>query len=190
MDFHGTPKHSEWSEKRLEELMETEVTAYDKLKKLQGDVVPEFIFRGSDFNFLWVTVTTYAGEAFDLLLDKNKEVSKNMIREAVKGLKLIHGKGVLHGDIAFRNIVFLDGHVKWIDFEFAKFRKDFKDKEEFKNLAKAEIATLLKLFERVPKASLNDSVSNIETTKLQDNDLSSTFNAPSSKRTKVIPCCM
>ena len=149
MDFHGTPKHTEWSGKRLEELMETEVTAYDKLKTLQGSIVPEFIFRGSDFNFLWVTVTTYAGEAFDLLLDKNEEVSTNMIKDAVKGLKLIHRKGVLHGDIALRNIVFLDGHVKWIDFEFAKFRRDFKDKEEFKDLAKAEISSLLKLFEKV-----------------------------------------
>ena len=122
---------------------------YARLKSLQGDIIPKFIFCGSDFNFLFVFVTTYEGES---LKDDDDGVAKEKVDEtfvfkARDAIICLHQQGVIHGDVAKRNILQRkDGKAIWIDFELSKLKEDFENEEEFKQACEEEVEKFDALF--------------------------------------------
>jgi uncharacterized coiled-coil protein SlyX len=152
VDFLGTPKHTEWSYKDLDEAMENEVMAYDALKELQGKVIPEFVFRGSDLNFIWAVVTTYEGQSL-ATLGALSEAVKDKARDA---LRTLHEWGVLHGDVALRNAVRRerDGAVLWVDLEMTKFKGYNVPVEEFVQQAWQEMRLLEECLEEAEQQQL------------------------------------
>ena len=149
VDFHGTPKHTDWTYEDLESMMENEVDVYDRLKVLQGKSIPEFVFRGSDLNFLWVVVTTYEGQSLESLDKINDDVK----RKARLALGNLHEHGVLHGDVALRNAVLRegDGAVLWVDLEMAKVVGKNVSPDDFHVMAEDEFRQLEACFNEAEK---------------------------------------
>jgi hypothetical protein len=95
----------------------TELEAYKRLDELQGAIVPNlyrsYLMSGFLFSFV--------------LQDCGQPISPSQFREfyeqIVSGLKAVHQKGVLHGDIALRNILIdsTSTKVTIIDFGVASF---------------------------------------------------------------------
>jgi len=76
VDLHGLPKHDkDWPLEEIESCMENEVRVYFFLKADWGTLVPHFVLRGPDFNFLWVTVTSYEGVSLQRLVDDDGGLS-------------------------------------------------------------------------------------------------------------------
>ena len=149
VDFHGTPKHTDWTYEDLESMMENEVDVYDRLKVLQGKSIPEFVFRGSDLNFLWVVVTTYEGQSLESLDKINDDVK----RKARLALGNLHEHGVLHGDVALRNAVLRegDGAVLWVGLEMAKVVGKNVSPDDFHVMAEDEFRQLEACFNEAEK---------------------------------------
>jgi len=142
VDFHATPKHSEFSYEDLVDLMENEVRVYLHLRPVWRQLVPEFVFRGSDINFLWVFVTTHEGESLEKLAERG-ELDEGVCSRALASLCALHQHGVLHGDANLRNAVCRDsdGQVLWVDLEMATLRDDVTP-EVFAERAKREMSAL------------------------------------------------
>jgi serine/threonine protein kinase len=95
----------------------TELEAYKRLDTLQGKNIPNlhhsYLMSGFLFSFV--------------LQDCGQQISQSQFREfyeeIVKALKAIHQQGVLHGDIALRNILIDPASTKvtLIDFGLASF---------------------------------------------------------------------
>ena len=123
VDLHGLPKHDkDWPLEAIEHAMENEVRVYDYLRDSWGQLVPHFVMRGPDFNFLWVTVTTYEGVSLQRLVDEDDGLTLAVKAGALRSLSQLHARGVIHGDVELRNAVWRanDGLVLWVDLEFAK----------------------------------------------------------------------
>jgi len=149
VDFHGTPKHTSWSARELYDLEWNEVRAYHALKALQGRVVPEFLYHGSDLNFLWATaVTTYEGVSLRHLVDDKGKLPAGAKAKAIGALRALHAAGVLHGDAELRNAVWRerDGAVLWMNLEMAMLRDEVN---EFAAKAEREVADVASLLEDV-----------------------------------------
>jgi hypothetical protein len=157
VNFLSTPKFADWSEETLLVLEEREIAAYQHLAALQETVVPRFIFNGSDYNFFFVTVTSYEGVSLKHMVEELGYLELPVRQRAVDALRIIHGAGVLHGDVALRNVVCRegDGKVAWVDFEMAKVRDDGDDGDDddstwFEEAAKEEMEMLVELWRDVP----------------------------------------
>jgi hypothetical protein len=95
----------------------TELEAYKRLDELQGTIVPNLkqSYLMSGFLFCFA------------LQDCGQEISQSQFKEfydqIVSALKAVHQKGVLHGDIALRNILIDSSGTKItiIDFGVASF---------------------------------------------------------------------
>jgi tRNA A-37 threonylcarbamoyl transferase component Bud32 len=200
VDFHGTPKHSEWSAETLYELEQNEVRTYRHLKAVQGRLVPEFLYHGSDFNFMWATaVTTYEGKSLDDVAEEGGFLNEEVKAKALAGLRELHALGVVHGDLALRNAVWRerDGAVLWLDFEMARVRGKGVPADEFASLAEQEEAELQVLLDGVPgqaaavEEQVEDSSVSAAAASKHDEPISSRSAGMSHKRSKVIPlaCC-
>jgi serine/threonine protein kinase len=94
-----------------------ELQAYERLDELQGAVIPtleqSYLISNSLFAFA--------------LEDCGNPITQSQLRkmhdQVAQALKSIHAKGVVHGDIALRNILInsLENRVVLIDFGLAKF---------------------------------------------------------------------
>jgi tRNA A-37 threonylcarbamoyl transferase component Bud32 len=91
-----------------------EKNAFKKMKHLQGIVIPTLFYVGvMKTGFLDCVVTSYEG----IVLTAQSIIDQEFVDRCVDALKQIHASGVLHGDIALRNIVMRSGnHPVWIDF--------------------------------------------------------------------------
>ena len=145
VDFHGVPKHSDFSERDLYDLEMNEVRIYDHLREVQGKLIPTFLYHGMDFNSIWATaVTTYEGEP----LSKMK-ITSEIRAAAVASLREIHALGVLHGDIALRNAVWNNKRVVWVDLELSSLRGE--GSTHFDQEAAREVKDLLELLGPEPQ---------------------------------------
>ena len=127
VDLHGLPKHDkDWPLEAIEHAMENEVRVYDSLRGDWGQLVPHFVMRGPDFNFMWVTVTTYEGVSLQRLVDDEGGLTQAVKVGALRSLSQLHARGVIHGEVELRNAVWRakDGLVLWVDLEFAMLKQD------------------------------------------------------------------
>jgi hypothetical protein len=188
VNYLGTPKHTDWSEEALIELEETEIAAYEHLQSLQGIVIPKFIFNGSDFNFFFVTVTSYEGVSLQRLVELDGYLSLNVRLSAMSSLRRIHEAGVLHGDVALRNVVYreVDGMVLWVDLERAYIRKVEDDGMWFENEAKGELEQLDELWRDIPTSPPPKPTTEVAPVAAPP---SSNTTSPNVKRSKLsLPC--
>jgi hypothetical protein len=97
-------------------MFHTELTAYQRLEELQGICVPTFEQAYLMSNFLFCLA----------LEDCGKPITATQLHThydlVVQALKMVHGKGVAHGDIALRNILLdaTETQVVLIDFGLAR----------------------------------------------------------------------
>jgi hypothetical protein len=104
---------------KLEEIRH-ERDVYEAIGDLQGDVVPRVVWTGDLIADRYVVATEDAGESLLKWKPPSRQVAMAVAREAVAKLEVLHSRGVLHGDIASRNMtVDVDNHVKFIDFGYA-----------------------------------------------------------------------
>jgi hypothetical protein len=101
----------------LRSMFFTELEAYKRLDELQGGLIPTL-----EQSFLISTFLL----AFEIEDCGNPITSTQLHKvydKVVRALKLIHAKGVVHGDIALRNILInsSEHRIVFIDFGFAKF---------------------------------------------------------------------
>jgi serine/threonine protein kinase len=156
---------------------------------------------------LFVTVTSYEGVSLQCLIKKQGYLSLNVRVAAIASLKRIHEAGVVHGDIALRNVVFRerDQKVLWVDFEMSHVRTPEDDDEKIRAAIQGEMEELQTVLRDIPlepppKQSLTmipggDTSSAMATT--NNNNTSSNHTSSSSqnggtrKRTKISPyhCC-
>jgi serine/threonine protein kinase len=130
---------------------------------------------------------------------------------AIASLKRIHEAGVVHGDIALRNVVFRerDQKVLWIDFEMSHVRAPEDDDGKFRASIEEEMEELQTLLRDIPLEpppkiqSLNAMTPDGDTSSVMittnNNNTSSNHTSSSStrngggtrKRTKISPynCC-
>jgi len=112
-----------------------EVLIYKALLPIQNVFVPTLLHTGWVFGFFGI-LTNDCGESFDSLGVKN--LSLDMKVAALKALAAIHSYGILHGDIALRNLVSLNEQVFIIDFEISSTSNDLRAFEveisELKNI--------------------------------------------------------
>jgi len=121
------------------------------LRALQGIAVP-FLVYGGHFHQRPMIATTSSGiHPTSLMLDRHPWI----IDRAVESLQLIHAAGVLHGDIADRNIAFdADaGMVHFIDFGEAKTVPGTDSLAVVEK--EKELATLMEVFEMIGSTHLN-----------------------------------
>ncbi|CAM6121014.1 unnamed protein product [Calypogeia fissa] len=110
-----------------EDKLNLEISAYEALESLQGEIVPKVHGVLRINNWIMVLVLSHCGveikpEKFDARYDDIQGM-----------LAKIHAAGVAHGDIAHRNIlVGKKGKVTIIDFSEAKLRSRSTE-EEFSN---------------------------------------------------------
>ena len=155
VDFYGTPGHTEWSQQDLYELEWNEVRAYHHLLALQGTVVPQFLYHGSDLNHLWATaVTSYEGVSLARIVNDGGQLPAGARTRTLDALRALHAAGLLHGDVALRNAVWRerDGAVLWVDFERAEIKGADVDEAEFGERALCEEKVALNMFKDVPMA--------------------------------------
>ena len=111
------------------------------MKDLQGSVIPQFLYHGSDFNYFWATAaTTYEGVSLEMLSSEGENLPAGAKAHAIDSLRAIHAQGVLHDDVALRNAVWRlsDRTVLWIDFERCTVLDEDLDAEKFAVEARAE----------------------------------------------------
>jgi len=116
--------------------MLNEVKAYEKLKFLQGDIIPEFKFNGPNFWDSWATVISYEGKSLNQFSNLNEHIKS----KAKECWDKFQRNGIIHGDVALRNFVYNEGKDKVyiIDLEFVKFKEDFGGPDEFQEKLKQE----------------------------------------------------
>jgi hypothetical protein len=110
----------------LSSMFWTELEAYQRLDELQGNVVPilEQSYLMSSFLFAFA------------LEDCGNPITQpqlhRMYDQVVRALKSIHKKGVVHGDIALRNILInsSESRVVLVDFGLAKFFLSHEQEKE------------------------------------------------------------
>jgi len=198
VDFYGTPHHSEFTGEDLNTFMDTEIAVYAKLKALQGRVIPEFVFCGSDLNSMWVFVTTYEGRSLSALSELGELRQEDMDR-ARDALMRIHDEGVLHGDVALRNAVRRerDGAVLWVDFEASRVAGDDVDASVFHVEALRELDALDACFDEVqfaPESSVEHTSSVLEQRassegKIVESAAAGPVRSRWIKRQCIVPCC-
>lgn len=74
---------------------------------------------------LWATaVTTYEGVSLAHIINDGGLLPAEAPARALDSLRTIHAAGLIHGDVALRNVVLRerDGAVLWVDFELAKLK--------------------------------------------------------------------
>jgi hypothetical protein len=116
-------------ENKLEELL-NEIKMYiGPLKEIQGIYIPRLLKFGVLCEAFVFNFTSLAGETFARMGDNITRKEKQL---AIKGLRELHSKGVMHGDIRLENIMVKRENegstcVWWIDFGWSKMTVNVKD---------------------------------------------------------------
>jgi len=63
----------------------------------------------------------------DVMDEKDEEWQKRVCREIGAGVALLHGSGIVHGDITTSNMIVWQGHVHFIDFGLGTKGGDAED---------------------------------------------------------------
>ncbi|GBG35196.1 Serine/threonine-protein kinase pim-1, partial [Hondaea fermentalgiana] len=134
-DENDAAKHALQNERRVYEVT---------LASLQGTAIPFLIYAGSYATMPFVLAVSDEGESLERLLmtaanaDERAVLLETYFDAAHDALAAIHSCGVLHNDIAARNIVIHpDRGVKIIDFESAgECCEDLLAQEEMRELFK------------------------------------------------------
>jgi len=192
IDVVGLPKHTEFSTEALEDMVMRELAAYDRLRPVWRNVVPEALGFFQDFNSLWVMVTTYEGVSLAELVKVQGGLTAEVKAKAVEALHALHARGVVHGDAELRNAVFreADGKVLWVDLEFASLRPD-GDADEWEREAEADLQELEDALADVPEVGGAPSP---QSTPSRESPKDATPPPRPAKRqvlcrSKVLPCC-
>jgi len=193
IDVVGLPKHTEFSAETLEDMITSELAAYDRLRPVWRNVVPEALGFFQDFNSLWVMVTTYEGVSLAELVKAQGGLTADVKAKAVESLRALHARGVVHGDAKLRNVVFreADGKVLWVDLEFASLRPD-GDADEWEREAEADLQELEDALADVPEV---DGAPSPQSTPSRESPKGATPPPRPAKRqvlcgrSKVLPCC-
>jgi hypothetical protein len=131
-------------------LFEREIFAYERLESLQGHVVPRFLCPLVASGFVFILVL----EKIDVQRYDTWDISENQVKAA---FNKIHSLGVIHNDVAKRNVLAQRNEFRIIDFGRALFRATlqptglshdvFLDEQSFEQAAREELdqVTLLKL---------------------------------------------
>ena len=107
----------------LRDEMRHELNVYQRLKKLQGTIIPKLLWYGEIVEGMADALATeYIGPA--LTADNLTPV---LAKSALHALETLHKHDVLHGDVVLRNFCIRGSDVMIIDFGFAKFRQDLPD---------------------------------------------------------------
>ena len=110
--------------------MRKEARVYDRLRELQGAEIPRLLFEGPMLQWYFHGLaTSYAGRCVQEV--DPKELTSDFASEALAALDKVHALGVVHGDVALRNLlVGEDGHPVIIDFGMALVVGEDVDEEE------------------------------------------------------------
>ena len=93
-----------------------EADIYKLLRSLWGKTVPSLVFEGELEDGTFAVITTDEGESI-ANVEVKKANRKSVRKHAHAALKAVHSNGILHGDVALRNLVIDDNcNVKVIDF--------------------------------------------------------------------------
>ncbi|KAF3905100.1 hypothetical protein ABW21_db0200947 [Orbilia brochopaga] len=116
--------------KEAEAMFEHECGIYDALSHLQGHKIPRLYIKGKLMGLIGMLTLEDCGET--LQEGVNKAEAKKAL---LKALELIHAKGILHNDIAPRNVVFKVGEppesaFRLIDFGLATFNATERERQE------------------------------------------------------------
>ena len=110
-----------WKGRCIPEEMDHEARVYQMLEPLQGDCVPKFVGYVDWHGIFHALVLEDCGRALTA-----EELKRDDIQEQIRAhLQRIHALGVLHDDLALRNVtVGADGRVRIIDFNHARILSD------------------------------------------------------------------
>ncbi|KAG0591110.1 hypothetical protein M758_1G146000 [Ceratodon purpureus] len=103
---------------RAEALL-TEVVAYHKLKEFWGKYVPKLVSYGTTAGGKVVYIATEEIDGREIGMGT---LSPQVVKEIFDALAVVHGSGILHGDIRPSNILVVKGRqagVRLLDFGFA-----------------------------------------------------------------------
>ncbi|KAI9007777.1 hypothetical protein DFJ74DRAFT_374601 [Hyaloraphidium curvatum] len=109
----------------LREELRREELAYRRLEAIQGEFVPRLLWYGEIVERMADALAMeYVGHPVEL-------VTPELAASAKYALKAVHKCGVLHGDIALRNLVVrvADGRVFFVDFGMAIFVDEIGEAE-------------------------------------------------------------
>jgi len=118
----------------LREELSNEVDVYRHLRSLQGKTIPVLLWHGTLIEGMADALATeYCGSQLPEVLSEEQKVS------AMQALDSLHEHGVLHGDVAARNFVWKDKHIRILDFGFAKLRTSLTENEWLDGVSKEKI---------------------------------------------------
>jgi hypothetical protein len=85
--------------------LEREADMYEELSDLWGKTIPSMVFSGPISLGRYSLATTYEGKSLDDPLLDVRMGRNELKRKACDALKTLHQHGMLHGDVALRNVV-------------------------------------------------------------------------------------
>ena len=145
---------------------------YEVLHSIQGKCIPKLFYAG-EMTAGWVDgiATSFEGHDLD---EKDVVIDQSFINNALGVLDQIHSLGVVHGDIALRNILKReeDGKPFIIDFGFARTSEEIMEngEDDPKDLMKDERDELKRiLIERLKNQKSSSSMPLSEVAKIDDN---------------------
>jgi hypothetical protein len=123
----------------------SEVLAYERLQPIQGKCVPSFCGCYVASSFIYILALENCGEEME------EETFSHYKEDVKKCLKEVHDHGIIHNDVALRNMVVKGSTVKLIDFGESKYlkkegehlevnEKRLLNKEEFDKLSEEEMS--------------------------------------------------
>jgi hypothetical protein len=85
-------------------MMMNELKIYELLTKLQGTLIPLILYKGWVLSHERTLITNDCGTGFDEIGIEN--ISLENKQSAITALEILHNNyGILHGDVALRNIL-------------------------------------------------------------------------------------
>ncbi|CAG8791690.1 853_t:CDS:1, partial [Dentiscutata erythropus] len=111
------------NENLLKEMLNEIKIYHGPLKEIQGIYIPKLLKFGVLHEAFVFIFTSFAGESFAELGNKLTKEEKQL---AIEGLRAIHIRGVMHGDVRLENIMVKEKNltgkncVWWIDFALSK----------------------------------------------------------------------
>jgi hypothetical protein len=129
----------------LRDEMEREVEAYERLAELQGSRVPKLLWSGAIVEGMADALATeFAGVPVEEA-DLGGRAARVVEEDAVAALRELHVRGVLHGDVADRNVLWNEERecAVLIDLGFAKFDEEMSA-SEFEERAEEEVRRMRK----------------------------------------------
>ena len=124
----------------LRDELRREVEAYERLSALQGSRLPRLLWSGAIVEGM---ADAFATEFAGVPIEKANLGGRTagvVAEDAVAALRELHVRGVLHGDVAERNVIWNEQRecTVIIDLSFAKFQEEMSA-SEFQKRAEEEV---------------------------------------------------